>query len=199
MIHKIGVIYQDPNSLGFLSGLHDRLKCEAELVEPPTPIGKQRVLTRRNAKLAWLYFQNQGVDLVVRFTDADKRAWQDVQRWDMSHVPGDASSMWICGVAANCPEDWLCLDVPYLAERLGRQTSELDDASTRVGVIKSALASMTPAAGKASVLVAQIVREAPTEVFRRWLEDEALRRFYSDCRAAAARKSCETPNELDDA
>ncbi|UCE61738.1 MAG: hypothetical protein JSU63_08310, partial [Phycisphaerales bacterium] len=47
-------------------------------------------------------------------------------------------------------------------------------------------------------IVSRIVRDAPRAVFVRWLRDASLRRFYTDCRAAAQRADCDTPNELGD-
>ncbi len=197
MITKIGVIYQDRNSIGFLRGLRDRLKCDAEFVEPPARVGKPRILPRQRAKFAWLYFRKQGVDLVVRFTDADRDRWQEVRREELERVPPEARAMWICGVAVNNPEEWLCLHVHHLAAILEVPPDQLDDPAARTGVVKRALAALTRTDAGQSDVVARIVRNAPCEVFRRWLEDDALRKFYSDCRAAAARAECETPNELD--
>lgn len=197
MITKIGVIYQDLNSLGFLRGLRDRLKCEAEFIDPPVPIGNVRVLPRRKAKDAWRYFQKRGVDLVVRFTDADQDRWQDIRRKELERIPTEARSVWICGVAVSNPEDWLCLDVDYLVKILQRPREELVDATKRTGAIKHAITSMQHHTEGLSDVVARIVRDAPPKVFRRWLQDEALRTFYSDCRDAAKRAECETPNELE--
>lgn len=198
MIRKIGVIYQDLNSLGFLRGLKDRLKCDAELIPPPTAIGKTQRLPRKQAKLAWRYFRNKCVDLVVRFTDADGDRWPDVQRKELDVIPPEAQSIWICGIAVDNPEEWLSLDVAYLAEVLGIPKEELRDRVQCADRIKRAIGrqARTSDEGKSDV-VARIVRDAPTEVFRRWLQDDALRTFYTDCRAAAARAVCDTPNELE--
>lgn len=198
MIKRIGVIYQDRNSVGFLRGLRDRLKCEAEFVEPPARIGKPRILPPKRAKLAWAYFQKQGVDLVVRFTDADRDRWQDVRRKELDVVPNQGKSIWICGVAVNNVEEWLYLDEAHLATLLRIPSADLKDSENRAGCIKSALSRLSEECGKdKSEVVARIVRDAPPEVFRRWLTDDALREFYTDCRAAATAADCETPNELD--
>lgn len=200
MIKRIGVIYQDRNSIGFLRGLRDRLDCDAEFVEPPARIGKPRILPPKNAKFAWAYFQKQGVDLVVRFTDADRDRWQDVRSKEFRVVPDHGKSIWICGVAVNNPEEWLCLDQEHLAGVLRIPPEDLKDPEHRTGRIKSALARLSgEQGGDKSEVVARIVRDAPPEVFRRWLTDEALRRFYTDCRAAATAANCETENELETA
>ena len=196
MIQKIGVIYQDRSSLGFLRGLCDRLKCKAELIEPPAAIGKPRLLPRRCTKLAWLYFLKRGVDLVVRFTDADTGRWQETRREELNRVPEDAKSIWICGVAANNPEDWLCLDLDYLAGVLDFSPQDLVNPQNRIGQIKRALVRLRRDEEGESDVVERLVRGVPGEIFRRWLRDEALKTFYTDCRAAAARVKCKTPNEL---
>ncbi len=198
MITKIGIIYQDLNSLGFLQGLRDRLGCTAEFVPPPAAIGKQRVLTRKQAKEAWRRFKEKGVDLVVRFTDADGKRWQKTQRDELQRVPDEARSSWICGVAVNNPEEWLALDVAHLASSLNRPPAELADPEKRTGVVKHAIDELAQRNGrKKSEVVARIVRDAPADVFRRWLKNDALRKLYSDCRLAATRANCETPNELE--
>ncbi len=199
MIRTIGVIYQDRNSLGFLEGVRRRLKCDAKLVDPPAGIGNTRDLPRRQARLAWAHFQKKGVDLVVRLTDADETRWQDVRRDELHRIPSGASSVWICGVAVENPEDWLSLDPGYLAAALGIPNSELSSAQNRIGAVKRAIATRRRAEEDSSEVVARIVCEAPSEVFRRWLKDESFRCFYTDCRGAASRENCETPNELDEA
>ena len=198
MITKIGVIYQDRNSLGFLLGLRDRLKCRAQFVDPPARIGRPQVLPPKGAERAWAHFKERRVDLVIRFTDADRNRWQDVRRDEMAVVPDEAKSMWLCGVAVNDPEEWMCRDAEYLAEVLSIPPEELQNPANRTGRIKRAigLAAVQSNEDK-SETVARIVRDAPAKVFRRWLEDDALRSFYSDCRAAATADECETHNELE--
>jgi len=195
LIAKIGVICQDRNSFEFLAGLRDRLKCKAQLLEAPAVSGNTQRLHRRSAKNAWRYFHRLGVDLVVRFTDADGSRWQDVQRVERETVPDEARSIWICAVAVDRVEDWLCLDAGYLAARLSIRSSDLDPQN-RTGIIKHT-AARRRALGENEV-VAQIVRDAPRGVFRRWLGDDSLRSFYAECRAAARTENCETPNELDE-
>ena len=197
MITRIGVIYQDANSLGFLRGLRDRLACEAELVEPRAAIGKPRRLPTKQATRAWVEFKNAGVDLIVRFTDADQDRWQDVRRNELEVVPDEGKSVWICGVAVKNTEDWLCLDRTYLARVLDVTVQSLKDSEDRTGLIKHALSKSRHTGEGKSDVVARIVRDAPREVFRRWLGDDAFRRFYTDCRAAAAAADCDTPNELE--
>ncbi len=197
MINKIGLIYQDGNSAGFLRGLCDRLACKAELITPPSAIGKTQVMPRRQIILAWKYFQTRGVDLVVRFTDADRSRWEDIQRDEMSRVPDDAKSMWICGVAVNNVEEWLCLDVGNLATLLGIDSSRIPVGKDQTGVVKGLISRNCLIDESGCDVAARIVRDTPQRVFRRWLEEPSLSSFYSECRAAATRAGCETPNELD--
>jgi len=196
LIRTIGVIYQDRISLGFLEGVRRRLDCDAKLVDPPAGIGNTRDLPRKQARLAWAYFQKNRVDLVVRLTDADRTRWQDVRRGELERVPLEARSVWICGVAVENLEEWLCLEPGYLAETLAIPQSELLSPQNRTGVVKSAVAMQRRIEEDSSAVVARIVCEAPGEVFRRWLKNDALRTFYSDCRDAAKQANCETPNEL---
>lgn len=197
MIRTIGVIYQDRNSLGFLEGVRRRLNCDAELVEPPAGIGNTRDLPRKQARLAWAHFQKKRVDLVVRLTDADRTRWQDVRRGEHERVPLEARSTWVCGVAVENLEEWLCLEPNYLAEALAIPQSEISNPQNRTGAVKYAIAMQGRTDKDSSSVVARIVCDAPAEVFRRWLKDDALRSFYTDCRSAALREDCPTPNELE--
>lgn len=197
MITKIGVIFQDPNSFGLLKGLCNRLKCKADFVAPPGAIGKPRILPKKKLEQAWRHFEKMGVDLVVRYTDADGDRWQDIRRKELSRVPSEASEFWICGVAVNNNEEWLALDPDYLAQFFQVSTGTFQDVQDKVGIIKRLIAQAAQSEESKSDVVARIVRDAPRDTFRQWLRDESLRSFYSDCRAAAARANCETPNELD--
>jgi len=193
MIRRIGVIVQDANSLGFLKGLQQRLGCEAQLVTPTVAVGRSSIMTRRQALLAWTQFRRLGVDLIVRFTDADARRWQDVQRHELDLFPADARSILVCGVADTNTEQWLGLHTPYVARRLGVEEAELRDPRHRTERIKGAItAAVAPDSDKSDV-VASLVKEAPADVFRQWLTDAALRTFVDDCRAAALRADCPVP------
>ncbi len=198
MIRSVGIIFQDRNSAGFLAGIRARLNCDATLVDPPAGIGNTRDLPRRQARLAWEYFQKKQVDLVVRLTDADSTRWQDVRRDELKRIPAEASSIWICGVAVENVEQWLCLEPAYLADTLAISKSDLSSPENRVGVIKRAVLMRRHADEDPADVVARLVREAPARVFHRWLSDDALRRFYRDCRDASKRANCDTPNELGD-
>ncbi|MBN1513265.1 MAG: hypothetical protein JXB13_14715 [Phycisphaerae bacterium] len=200
MIARIGVICQDRNSFGFLLGLRDRLQCGAELVEPPAAIGKQQRMKRSQARDAWRFFQKQGADLVLRFTDADRGRWQTVQRGETSAFPEEARPLLVCGVADPAPETWLALDSHYLCERLAIDEADLDrlDEARRIGFVKHAIAKVaSDRQMRKSEVVAELVRDAPGPTFRLWLGNSALAALYNDCRAAAARAGCDTPNEMD--
>ena len=197
MITKIGVICQDASSLGFLRGLRRRLECEAEFVGPPAPIGKNSLLTTKNAKMAWEYFRKKNVDLIVRFTDADKARWQTVRRRELDVFPDEARDLLVCGVAVKNVEDWLCIDTHYLAESAGIPRTDLADPQHRTGRIKRAIQGLANSGVGKSDVVEKLVADADPEVFKRWLVDESFRGFYTDCRAAASRANCETPNELE--
>lgn len=197
MIEKILAIYQDANSLGFLKGLQARLQCAAEWIPPPAAIGKPQYLNHKAGKIAWAKCRKENADLLVRFTDADADRWQEVRRTETESFPEDARSLVVCGVAVRCPEEWIALDPPYICQYLDLSANDLANSAVRIGRIKSALLRSRRPEEETSQVVARIVSEAPTEVFRRWLQrDDALRCFYNDCRAAALRSNCEVNNEL---
>ncbi len=199
MIRKIGVIYQDANSLGFLQGLKDRLGCNAELISYPAQIGTVRVMPRRQLKDAWRYFHNkEGVDLVLRLTDADGHSWQEVQRKELARIPEGTRESWVFAVAVECIEDWIALDQPYLAKALGIDPTSLRPGGDRVDIVKNAIKRSRPPNEPTPDAVARIVRDAPPVVMKRWLKDDAFQEFYSECRAAAKRADCSTNNDLED-
>lgn len=199
MIERIGLIYQDAISFGFLKGIKTRLNCPADLISPPTQVGKSQHLTRKQARNAWNYFQGKGVHLVIRFTDADQDRWQQIQRQEVATFPEEARALVVCGVAVNSPEDWLAIDRPYIAGELDIPESELAESARRIDRIKQAITRKRSHDERTSDVVARIVSQAPRDVFCRWLrEDPALHSFYDECRAAALRANCDVPNELDD-
>lgn len=198
MIEKIGIVYQDITSKGFLIGLKIRLDCNAELIDPPTSIGKQRQLRPRDAKLVWRYFQKKGVNLVVRFTDADGHGWQSTKQEDIKRIPDEARATWVCGVATENVEDWLSIDTSYISQELTIDDRELDDDLKRTGRIKNAITKACASQQlEKSELVANLVAKAPKAVFRKWLTNPSLRKFYGECRSAASKADCSTPNELE--
>lgn len=195
MIEKIGVIYQDPTSLGVLLGIRDRLGCTAELIPPKPSIGAPRLLPSRQIKKAVKYFLSQRVDLIVRFTDADGQGYQDTERTEVQRVPEQYREIWVEGVAVENVEDLLCRSRNNLAEVLGIQVSELECAMTAGGRVKHLIAELFGAGEKTSEAVRRFVRELPEAAFRRWLQDSSFRRFYDACRRAAALQDCEVRSE----
>src|SRR5260370_11933836 len=121
MIERIGVVCQDRNSFGFLQALKRRLNCAAELIEPTTGfLGKSTTMTRKQATLAAKdLFDKRRVDLIVRFTDADRNRWQDIRRQEQGVFPDQFASMIVCGVAVENTEQWLALDRGYIGLALG--------------------------------------------------------------------------------
>lgn len=195
MIKRIGVIYQDATSLGFLHGLRKRLGCEAELVKPPAAIGRQRRIQHKKALDAVRYFEKNQVDLIVRFTDADRDPWRRIREAELAEVARTAHTPVVCGVAVNSPEEWLALDPEYLAGKLGFDVRDLRAASNRTGFVKHALAKTAGGKEPMPNLVQRLVEEAGADVFGRWLRDDALREFYRDCHGAAMVAGCERPDE----
>ncbi len=196
MIEKIGVIYQDANSLGLLKGLKARLKCDAEWAYAPTNVGKSVYMTRKQAMTARAKFRKEGVDLIVRFTDADDHRWQDVRRGEQKTFEDITGETLVCGVAVRNTELWLNLMQPYLAEKLNIPPADLSTSEDPTGLIKNALKKMQGPDQDASDLVASIVKEAPDSAFRAMLDHASFQRFYTDCRAEAKKADCTVPNEL---
>lgn len=198
MNQRIGVIFQDLHSLGLLEGLRERLRCDAELVQPPAPIGRQSVATRKNLLLAWRSFSRQGANLVVRLTDSDAVPWQHVRREETNRSPEEAREIWVVGVAVENVEGWLLkCRPPHIEDFFGGEApASQQDAP---GWLKRRIGELSRECGKPpQEVVSDFVAGLPTEVFRQWLQsDESLKCFYSDCRAAATRVDCHTPNELD--
>lgn len=201
MIHRIGVICQDRNSFGFLLGLRRRLGCQAELIEPETiALGKSKTMTRTQAKIAARDFSKKGVDLIIRFTDADQARWQDVRRHEESVFPDDVRSIVVCGVAVDNVEQWLALDRSYVGEALAIPDVMSIRSDALTGAIKNAIVRNRQADEPVTDVAARIVMDAPASVFRAWLRsNDSLRHFYQDCRQAARQAECNVPNELDDA
>jgi hypothetical protein len=200
VIRRIGIICQDANSLGFLLGLQQRLECVADWIEPETVVGKSTTMPRAHARNAALYFQKKGVDLIVRFTDADAAPWQQVQRHELASFPDDIRPIVVCGVAVNNTEQWLALNPVHITETLNINKVDFASASPddRTGLIKKAILRRRTSLQPAHHVVEGLVAGAPADVFRSWLKaDASLRRFYQDCRAKAAEHRCEVPNELD--
>jgi hypothetical protein len=197
MIDRLGVVYQDTYSLGFLEGLKKRLHCNAERISPPGSVGKSRNMTRRQARQAWMYFhQAKRVNAVVRFTDADRTRWQDVRRDELAVFPNSARSVLVCGVAVNNTEEWLALCPEYLSAQLDLDGTAIQNDPNRSSLIKGAIDRKRGPEDKVSDVVARLVSSAPDHVFKRWLQEPSFRDFYVECRRIAARFECVTPNEL---
>lgn len=196
MINKIGAVYQDSYSRGFLLGLKARLDCQAEFLIPEGNVGRNKLMKRKQALLAWTFFREAGVDLVVRFTDADRDRWQEVKRRELSVFPQESRAFLVCGVAVNNPEEWMARTPWYLAEQLDLDEQEITNAQDASSVVKKAIdRRATRESASCSSIVERLVKDAPAEVFRRWLQDEALQDLYDECRSAALRQNCHVPNE----
>lgn len=186
MIQRIGIIVQGPNDRGFLLGIRDRLGCHAELVGSRNR-GKNKISVRRDARANWLFFQQQNVGLVVRLTDSDADRWQNVKREEIKSFPEEMRSLLVCGVAEGAVEIWMSLDRSYLEQQLGIAESEVMSREHIVGRIKSALRRHRSGLPYDQV-VSNLVRQAPSEVFKKWLEHPSLRDFYENCKNAALRE-----------
>ncbi|MFQ5732435.1 MAG: hypothetical protein ACE5KM_10850 [Planctomycetaceae bacterium] len=156
------------------------------------------MMTRQQAKLATAIFKKEGVDLILRFTDADQNRWQEIQRHELNVFPDEVSGILICGVAVENVEQWLALDPVYISGALSIDDIGSLAADQCTAVIKKAIARNRRPDEPVHEVTARIVAKAPTKVFQRWLKsDDALRAFYQDCRRVAARANCTVPNELD--
>lgn len=190
MIQKIGVIFQDVNSLGLLKGLRTRLGCNADFVPPPAPVGRSVTMTRTQAKIACAFFRKQGVDLIVRFTDADDQQWQHVRTSELATLRQFASASVVCGVAVRNTEHWLAR--MRVAQSLGISLPAGADPTDHV---KAAISKAKNPYEDASSTIARLVSEAPTSSFKACFADSAFTTFYDDCRAEASLAGCDTANE----
>jgi hypothetical protein len=196
MIRRIGIIYQGPNDKGLLMGIRDRLGCGAELIEPRIR-GRTQKSTWKTCRKNWERFQRQGVDLVVRLTDADGDRWQEVKREEQSAFPDEARAILVCGVTKGAVEAWLALDRHYLEEKLGIPAAEDLSESEIIGRIKSAMSQQH--SEDYDQALRYMVCEASPEVFQKWLAERSFREFYADCRNAALREGdCSINDELRD-
>jgi hypothetical protein len=196
MIRRVGVIYQDAYSLGFLRGLQRRLNCGAELVGPPAGLGRIRFLTKNQAKQAYVFFKSRSVDLIVELTDADRDRWQEVRRRETEVFPPEVQSQLVCGATVNNTEEWLATVPEWLSSGLNIDDADLRNHPDPSSLVKAAIGRGRRPAQPASELVEQLVIEAPPEVFKSWLAEPSFAAFYRDCRGIAARFGCETTNEL---
>jgi hypothetical protein len=155
-------------------------------------------MSRTQAKLAAAYFERLGVELIIRFTDADANRWQEIRHLELGAFPDRFASMVVCGVAVENVEQWLGLDRGYIGEALGIPGAARLGRQELTGAIKSAIARGRSPDEPVWEVTARVVGNAPGEVFRAWLRaDAALHDFYRDCRAAALRGNCPVPNELE--
>jgi len=199
MIQRIGVIYQDVYSRGFLEGLKLRLACHAELVPTQGNVGRSKHMKRRNARNACLFLLGKNVDVIIRFTDADGADWQDVKRRELDVFPASVREILVIGVALNNPEEWLALTPDYLAAKLGIDARALRNDPDKSSVIKCAIdvQCRTPdGLSDVAGFVARLLADAPSPVFRMWLREDSFKRFYQECRGIASRFECDTRNEL---
>lgn len=190
MIQKIGVIVQDANSIGLLNGLRRRFGCQADFIQPQPPVGKSTYLTRKQARAACAYFKQQGVDIIIRFTDADNDRWQDVKRSETNLLGKYSQVPIVCGVAVRNTEHWLFR--MGVAAQLGVIPQASADPTDHV---KGALDRMTPSGAKKSDYVAGLVAGQSPESFKQAFSCDALSDFYRDCRAIAKQFQCEVTNE----
>jgi hypothetical protein len=199
MIRKVLVVGQGPNDVGFLRGIRDRLKCEAELIDyRSVPLLRQRgSYTRRtDARLIWSEAQRLGVDLVVRLTDGDITQPAQVAQDEIERFPVGARERLVCGVCNRDIEHWICLDPRYCAKEFGFDVADLpEERAARSGFIKNRITKMVSTGSSYDEVVATYVLRAPTETLKQWLSDPAFARFYDDCRRAALREECSVETE----
>lgn len=201
MIRRILAVCQGPNDVGFLRGLRERLGCPADLINAfDLPILRQRetITKRSDARAIWDECQRLGADLIVRITDADGKAVQDVVKHERYRFPSQAQSALICGACDRSIEHWLALDIAYAAASLGfHQEDYPSDKRGQSGFIKERLRSTRQSQESYADRVERFVREAPPATMRIWLDDPGFCQFYDDCRRIAAQHQCEVTNERD--
>lgn len=191
MISKIGVIVQDSHSLGLLEGMKRRFGCDAELVQPVGPVGKSTYLNRGQAKSACAQFKHKGVDIILRFTDADNDRWQDVRKKELRILEKYAcGTPVVCGVAVRNTEHWLVR--MGVAAMLQVNLNSSDDPT---GDVKGAIGRRKPSGEGKPDYVARLVSDQADDTFKQAFDCNAFDAFYSDCRAIAKRFDCDVSNE----
>ncbi len=105
----------------------------------------------------------------------------------MAKLPEKYGFLTTLGVPDRNIECWICANAGWIAERVGRATSnfQVDDPS---GTLKNALGP-APAAK-----VRDIVKDAP---LKSWLANNSFEAFYEDLRVHAKRLGCEIENLRD--
>ena len=199
MIERVLVVGQGPNDLGFLKGLAQLLKCEAEPHERLSDGSEARQrgqLTRGKQDAKFIWDRRGNVDLVVRLTDGDTDRPQDTSREELKRWPPDASSLLVCGVCDRDVEHWMCLDLDYAAEKLSFDKRKLPTKrDDRSGFIKSRIRKL--GGPDYQDFVTRFVANAPPATIRRWLHNPAFSHFHDQCRAAARRQNCPAQNLRD--
>lgn len=183
MIRRIGLIHQGPNDLGFVRGLRSRLGCGADVI-PAKERGRQKFSVWKHIKSNLKFFEAQGVDIIVRLTDCNGDAWQEVKRRELEKFPVESKSRLVCGVTNRAIELWLGIDRNYLESELGIPRDEALNSAQMIGRIKNAITSKLDGRDY-SRWVEHFVQRAPADVFQNWLTVDSLRDFYSDCRNMA--------------
>jgi len=196
MIQRIGIIYQDVYSRGFLEGLKLRLTCKAAVVRAEGFFARSKHMKPRDARKACRFLLGKNVDMIVRFTDADGADWQDVKRRELEAFPVSVRAILVIGVAVNNPEEWLARAPHYLARELGIEIQALASEPAKASLIKGAIDRARRPLEKSSDVVARLVNGAPQDAFKQWLGEDSFREFYSECRRIATYFECETTNEL---
>lgn len=197
MIRRIAVIAQGPNDVGFLHGLKDRLRCDAEIVDYSTvPILRRRNKYTPPKEMRLILRHVKDTDLLVRLTDADKDRWQEVTRREAGCFSQQFAGRFICGVCDRDVENWMLLHKPYAARVLHFQPEDIpSDRADRSRFVKSKISSILGGQRDHIGFVARFVREAPADAFAIWLKDPAFSRFYDECVAAARQVDCPVNDE----
>ncbi|MEP0842832.1 MAG: hypothetical protein HRF43_08980 [Phycisphaerae bacterium] len=196
MIRKVVLVVQGENEIGFLEGLRDRLRCDAELVhylqDHPELRLRSQYTRRQDAKE--IFRVHRSADLIVRLTDGDTDQPQNTYQEEVDRWPEESRPLLVCGVCDRDIEHWICIDTDYASRQLGFPADQLPaDRVDRSGFIKRRIDEVRGSQTRRQFL-SGFVQRAPSMTVRRWLGNRTFAHFYEQCRDKAQQAGCHVEN-----
>jgi hypothetical protein len=133
-------------------------------------------------------FSIKRVDVMVFLTDADRRAWREVQKDDRAKFPPECLDRAIHGVADRNIECWLCAEPGWLGKRLGIEPQQLRCEDPK-GVFEHAMGVSQDDNQEAEI--AQTVKDAP---LKSWLDNSSFEDFYRQAWHQSKQAGCTIEN-----
>ena len=188
---RIGYAVQGSTDRAFLYGLKERWCEDAEMVEGAFRGSTGLSLRRELAKICDDLF-GRGCDVIVFLSDSDVDDWRDIQRREVSKLPDSIRPFAVYGMADRNIECWLCADPHYIAQETGWEAGDfsVDDPK---GAFESAMHVSRD--DKQESKIAALVRNAPTDVLKHWLQhSRSFEDFYDQLWAVSRQRECDLAN-----